>query len=83
MIMAKEQTQTPVEQLLAENAALKAQIAELEAKCVECQKQRTADDEIILAKMSRGLSREQALQVIARQREYDAAKKASVKTKTK
>jgi hypothetical protein len=56
----------------AENAALKARIAELESA-----KTRIAADETLIAeKMARGLRREQASAVINRQREFDARKKS-------
>lgn len=41
---------------------------------------RSADEKIIVEKMTRGLSREQAVHVIQRQREFDAGKE---KPKTK
>jgi hypothetical protein len=62
----------------AENAALKARIADMESA-----KTRTAADEVLIAaKMSKGLRREQASAVIARQRDYDARKKTGSKTTT-
>lgn len=39
--------------------------------------QRAADEKIIVEKMTRGLSREQAVHVIQRQREFEAAKDKS------
>ena len=38
---------------------------------------RAADEKIIIEKMARGLSREQAVNVIQRQREFDAAREKS------
>jgi hypothetical protein len=38
---------------------------------------RAADEKIIIEKMARGLSREQAVHVIQRQREFDAAREKS------
>ena len=58
--------------LQAENAALKEQIAGFEA----ANKQRAADERVIAEKMSHGLTRDQAIAVIKRQREFDAKKKA-------
>jgi hypothetical protein len=62
----------------AENAALKARIAEMESA-----KTRIDADEILIAgKMAKGLRREQASAVIRRQREFEAGKKTeTVKTK--
>ena len=74
--MAKDQTTPPVD-LAAENAALKARVAELEAAA----QQASADEVQIAAKMSRGLSRDQAIQVIARQRQFDAEKQAAADKK--
>ena len=70
-----EQGQSSREDLVAENTKLKARIAELEA----AQSQAAEDEEIIRLKMARGLNREQAVQVIARQREFDAKKAAGAK----
>jgi hypothetical protein len=54
----------------AENAALKARIAELESA-----KTRIDADEVLIAKkMAKGLRREQASAVLKRQREFDAGK---------
>ena len=44
--------------------------------------QRAADEKIIIEKMARGLSREQAVHVIQRQREFDVARDKS-KTESK
>jgi hypothetical protein len=55
---------------LAENAALKARIAEMES----VKSQNEADETQIVAKMAKGLRREQARAVILRQREYDKRK---------
>ncbi|MGA2749121.1 MAG: hypothetical protein ABSG59_10120 [Verrucomicrobiota bacterium] len=67
--MPKETATAPAApELAAENAVLKARLAELEA----AKKQNDADEEAIAAKMARGLRREQAIAVIQRQREYDA-----------
>jgi hypothetical protein len=58
--------------LAAENAALKARIAELESA-----KNRLDTDETLIAeKMAKGLRREQARAVINRQREFEARRKA-------
>jgi hypothetical protein len=61
-------TPTPAAELAAENAALKAKIAEYQA----VKRQADADEIVIAAKMAKGLRREQAVAVIGRQREYDA-----------
>jgi len=58
--------------LAAENAALKARIAEMES----AQTRLDADEVLIAGKMTKGLRREQARAVINRQREYDARRKA-------
>ncbi len=58
--------------LAAENAALKARIAEFEA----AKKQADADEILIAEKMSKGLRREQAAAVIKRHRDFDARKKS-------
>lgn len=54
----------------AENAELKARLAELESAKTRID----ADEELIAKKMARGLRREQAAAVIKRQREFDAKK---------
>ena len=56
--------------LAAENATLKAKIAEFQA----AKQQADADEIIILEKMTKGLRREQAAAVLKRQREFDARK---------
>jgi hypothetical protein len=58
----------PAGDLAAENAALKAKIAEFDA----ARKQADADEIVIAGKMAKGLRREQAVAVIRRQREFDA-----------
>ena len=65
--------------LAAENAVLKARLAELEA----AKKQTDADEQAIAAKMAKGLRREQAIAVIQRQREYEARRAATRKPATK
>jgi hypothetical protein len=69
--MPKE-TPTPAAatDLAAENANLKARIAQFEA----AKKQADADEILIGEKMAKGLRREQAAAVIKRQREFDARK---------
>jgi hypothetical protein len=70
--MPKEtNTIVPASDLAAENAALKARIAEFES----ARKQADADEILIAEKMTKGLRREQAQAVIKRQREFDARKK--------
>jgi hypothetical protein len=61
--------------LAAENATLKARLAEFEA----AKKQADADEVLIIDKMAKGLRREQAIAVIKRQREFDARKKQTKK----
>jgi hypothetical protein len=55
----------------AENAALKARIAELESAKTRID----ADEALITQKMAKGLRREQAAAVIRRQREFDERRK--------
>jgi hypothetical protein len=61
----------------AENAALKARIAEMES----AKTQIAADEALIVAKMAKGLRREQARAVINRQREHDAFLKKQAEEK--
>jgi hypothetical protein len=61
--------------LAAENAALKARIAELES----AKSRLDADETLIAAKMAKGLRREQARAVINRQREFDGRKQKQIK----
>jgi hypothetical protein len=74
--MAKENSTRAVSEpgdaatLASENAALKARIAEMES----VKSQNDADEALIVAKMAKGLRREQARAVIYRQREYDKKK---------
>jgi hypothetical protein len=75
--MPKETTSpTPATDLAAENAALKAKIAEFQ----EARKQADADEIVITEKMSKGLRREQAAAVLKRQREFDARQKDKAKS---
>ena len=60
----------PQEDLAAENAELRRQTAERD----ERDRQLAADEEVIREKMALGLSREQAIGVIERQRIFNAAK---------
>jgi hypothetical protein len=62
----------PQQDLAAENAELRRQLAERD----ERDRQLAADEVVIAEKMLRGLSREQAIATIKRQREFDAAKAA-------
>jgi predicted DNA-binding WGR domain protein len=62
----------PAADLAAENAALKAKVAQFEA----VKKQADADEILIAEKMSKGLRREQAAAVLRRQREFDARQKS-------
>jgi hypothetical protein len=63
--------------LAAENALLKAQVAEFQA----ARKQADADEILIAEKMTKGLRREQAAAVLKRQREFDARKNAAAPKK--
>jgi regulator of protease activity HflC (stomatin/prohibitin superfamily) len=63
-------TTAPPGDLAAENTALKAKLAEIEA----AKKQADADEVVIAKMMAKGLRREQAAAVLQRQREYDAQK---------
>jgi hypothetical protein len=65
----------PAADLAAENAALKARIAEFQA----VKKQADADEIVIVEKMAKGLRREQAAAVIKRQREFDTRNKEKIK----
>jgi predicted DNA-binding WGR domain protein len=73
-----EETTSPVSAaaLAAENAALKAKIAEFTA----AKQQADADEILIAQKMSKGLRREQAAAVLKRQREYDARRQEKAKS---
>jgi len=68
-------TAAPAANLAAENAALKARIAEFQA----VKQQADADEIVIAQKMAKGLRREQAAAVIKRQREYDERLKLKAK----
>jgi len=70
-------TPTTATDLAAENAALKAKIAEFQA----AQKQADADEILIAEKMAKGLRREQAAAVLKRQREFDARKNPTTSKK--
>ena len=65
----------PAADLAAETAALKAKIAEFQA----VKTQADADEIIIVEKMATGLRREQAANVLKRQREFDARQKEKAK----
>jgi len=70
--MPKENpSQSSAADLAAENAALKATIAQFQA----AKKQADADEIIIAEKMAKGLRREQAVAVLKRQREFDEARR--------
>lgn len=63
--------------LQSENAALKKQVADLTAsKALQ-----DADEKIIVEKMSKGLTRAQAVSVIQRQRAYDASDLGKLRAK--
>jgi predicted DNA-binding WGR domain protein len=66
--MAKETSNAPAAaDLAAENAALKARIADYES----AKAQNAADEKLISEKMAKGLRREQAAAVIKRQQKFD------------
>ena len=64
---AETTSPSSVAALAAENAALKAKIAEFTA----AKSQADADEILIAEKMTKGLRREQAAAVLKRQREFD------------
>jgi hypothetical protein len=72
----KETSQQTIQRLSAENAELKGQLK----KYINAELKRTADEKIIVEKMAHGLSRQQAINVIHRQREFDTAPKAKITT---
>jgi len=65
-----------LQELEAENVELRRRLEERAA----ADRQREADEVVIAEKMERGLSREQAIHVIARQREFDAGRKNKIGT---
>jgi hypothetical protein len=67
----KETQEQTIERVTAENAELKGQLKKYQTT----EAQRAADEKIIVEKMTHGLSRQQAINVIRRQREFDAAGK--------
>jgi uncharacterized protein YoaH (UPF0181 family) len=67
----EKNTQSAAGDPVAENAALKKRIAELEAN----QTQAGADEGLIKKKMAAGLTRDQAIRSIANQRRFDEQKK--------
>jgi hypothetical protein len=70
----KTETDNPnrLQELEAENLELRGRLAEHD----RVEKEPAADDLIIAEKMACGLSREQAVAVIQRQRDFDGAKAA-------
>jgi hypothetical protein len=69
----KTNNSNPQQDLAAENAELRRQLAERDERVAQL----AADEAVIAQKLLRGLSREQAIGVIKRQRAFDAAKKAA------
>lgn len=69
----KETEQQTIRRLTAHNAELQGQVDEYKIG----EAQRAADEKIIVEKMAHGLSRQQAMNVIHRQREFDAAQDKS------
>lgn len=65
------------ETVVAEIGKLQKTIADFEA----AKRQQTADDHAIAEKMARGLTRNQAIAVIERQRAFDAAAAKAAKVK--
>jgi hypothetical protein len=65
----KETPQQTILRLTAHNAELEAQLKKHDT----LKAQRDADEKVIAEKMAHGLSRHQAINVIRRQREFDAA----------
>jgi len=65
------------EQALAAVAALQTKVADLET----AKQQASADEKLIAEKQARGLTREQAIAVIQRQRAFDAAQPKAPKVK--
>lgn len=61
------------QRLTAENADLRARLAKFET----AEAQRAADEKIITEKMAHGLSRQQAINVIRRQREFNTTQEKS------
>jgi hypothetical protein len=74
--LPKETSQQTIQRLTAHNAELEAQLKEHET----AEAQRAADEKIIVEKMAHGLSRQQAINVIHRQREFDEAAKPKSRT---
>jgi len=71
-----ETSRQTIQRLNADNAELKAQLKKHET----AEARRAADEKIIVEKMTHGLSRQQAINVIHRQREFDAEPKAKITT---
>ena len=65
------------ETVFAAVAGLQTKVAELEA----AKQQASADEKLIAEKQARGLTREQAIAVIQRQRAFDAAQPKAPKVK--
>ena len=75
-------TETPAQTI----ARLTAELKIATDKIVSYEKadaQRTADEKVIAQKMSLGLSRDQAIAVIKRQKDHDTAKAAALKPAVK
>jgi len=66
---AKETPEQIIARLTADNKALAAKVAVYEAAEAE----RTKEEQVIAEKIAAGLTREQAIAVIKRQKEHDAA----------
>lgn len=74
----KETQAQTIQRLTAENADLRGRLEKYET----AEAQRAADEKIITEKMAHGLSRQQAINVIRRQRDFDAAQEKTVPNKS-
>lgn len=73
-----------IERLTVERSELKAEVEKCQAKLAKYESadaQRAEDEKLIIEKMTHGLSRPQAINVIERQRNFDGAKEKSDKSK--
>jgi len=77
MAETKETTAQTIERLTAELAAANKTIDTFKAQAAQA----SADEVVVREKMAHGLSREQAVAVIKRQRAHDEAAKALAATK--
>ncbi|HLX70780.1 MAG TPA: hypothetical protein VKV04_14220 [Verrucomicrobiae bacterium] len=75
----KETQQQMNQRLIARNAELEGRIDKYET----AEAQRAADEKIIVEKMAHGLSRQQAINVIHRQRDFDAGQEKKSKVQNR